>query len=74
MVVIALAGTEGENIKAQIPMGEVTPRILDILGIYHISIEDSKEVGKIRDMILKAKETEKPVAVLLPFSFWREGD
>jgi len=74
LILISHRGTEGETINAQIPMGIITPKILDVLGIDYISIEDSKEVGKIRVMIQKAKETEKPVAVLLPFSFWREGN
>lgn len=74
ILLISHRGTEGENIDAQIPMSKATPKILNALGIEYVRIEKPEEVGKIREIIQKARKMEKPVAILLPISFWRENE
>ncbi|MFC2175122.1 sulfopyruvate decarboxylase subunit alpha [archaeon] len=72
VLIFSHRGTEGEKINAQVPMGDATPKLLDAVGIEYITIESAENMGKIRDAIKKANSESKPVAVLLPFSFWGE--
>jgi sulfopyruvate decarboxylase subunit alpha len=73
IIIASHRGTEGEPIKAQVPMGEATPKILEVLGIEYNILTRSDQIETIREIINKSKTTGKPAAILLPFSFWR-GD
>jgi sulfopyruvate decarboxylase subunit alpha len=64
---------EGEPIVAQVPMGELTPKLLDTMEIPYFMPESGVDPA---DLIVKAWNTavkmKKPVAVLLPIPFWRK--
>ena len=65
-------GAEGEKIEAQIPMGQLTPDLLDLLNIKKFiinSIEDIKEVNFSVDI---SKESSNSVGILLKRNLWRE--
>ncbi|MCS3923622.1 sulfopyruvate decarboxylase subunit alpha [Methanosalsum natronophilum] len=72
LMIVSHRGTDEETISAQIPMGDLTPKLLDTIGIPYF-ITDS--VIEVHDIIVdaweKAELMRKPVAVLLPISFWR---
>jgi sulfopyruvate decarboxylase subunit alpha len=70
LLLISHRGTIGEKITAQIPMGKATPKLLDAINVEYKILKKPNQVNEIRVMIKKSKETSKPVAVLLPFSFW----
>jgi sulfopyruvate decarboxylase subunit alpha len=74
IIIASHRGTEGERIKAQVPMGEATPKILEAIGMAHRILERSSDLEKIRESIIKANTSGKPVAILLPFSFWRDDN
>ena len=65
-------GAEGEKIEAQIPMGKLTPDLLDLLNIKKFiinSIEDIKELNFAVDI---SKESKNSVGILLKRNLWRE--
>ncbi|TGC10995.1 sulfopyruvate decarboxylase subunit alpha [Methanolobus halotolerans] len=74
LMIMSHRGVEGEPICAQIPMGQLTVPLLDTLCIPYF-LPDSKQEAT--EMIFKAVETafdkKKPVALLLPISFWRQS-
>ncbi len=72
LMIMSHRGVEGEPIVAQAPMGELTPKLLDTMGIPYFLPDKGTDPA---DMIVKAWnraiEQKIPVAVLLPISFWR---
>lgn len=65
-------GAEGEKIEAQIPMGQLTPDLLDLLNIKKFiinSIEDIKELNFAVDI---SKKSNNSVGILLKRNLWRE--
>ena len=72
ILLISHRGTKGENIEAQIPMGKATPKLLEALSIEYSVLESQEKIHEIKKMIQKARQTERPVAILLPNSFWEE--
>lgn len=65
-------GAEGEKIEAQIPMGQLTPDLLDLLNIRKFiinSMENIKEVKFAVDVFKKSKES---VGILLKRNLWRK--
>lgn len=75
LMIMSHRGVEGEPIVAQVPMGELTPKLLDTMDIPYFRPEDDVDPTKI---IIKAwntaSELKKPVAVLLPIPFWRNSN
>jgi sulfopyruvate decarboxylase subunit alpha (EC 4.1.1.79) len=72
LMIMSHRGVEGEPIVAQVPMGELTPKLLDTMDIPYFMPEKGVDPA---DLIVKAwnvaYEQKKPVAVLLPIPFWR---
>ncbi|WMW24166.1 sulfopyruvate decarboxylase subunit alpha [Methanolobus sediminis] len=73
LMIMSHRGVEGEPIVAQVPMGELTPKLLDTMEIPYFMPESGVDPA---DLIAKAWNTavemKKPVAVLLPIPFWRK--
>lgn len=73
VMIISHRGIEDEPICAQIPMGEMTGPLLATLGItYYVSASKADATEAVSNAWKKAVQEKKPVAVLLPISFWRE--
>ncbi|WP_342306141.1 sulfopyruvate decarboxylase subunit alpha [Methanolobus sp. ZRKC5] len=73
LMIISHRGVEGEPIVAQVPMGELTSKLLDTMEIPYFLPQKGVDPA---DIIVKAwnaaSEQKKPVAVLLPIPFWRK--
>ncbi|MCD4704082.1 MAG: sulfopyruvate decarboxylase subunit alpha [Methanosarcinaceae archaeon] len=63
-------GVEGEPICAQVPMGELTTRLLDALVIPYLIPDDHDAEQTIHRAWNLATAENKPVAVLLDIPFW----
>lgn len=73
LMIISHRGCEGETIAGQIPMGQLTPKLLDAMEIPRFS----PTPGESEETIVKAwrlsSEKRRPVAILLDIKFWREA-
>lgn len=73
LMIISHRGVEGEPIVAQVPMGELTSKLLDTMDIPYFLPQKGIDPA---DLIVKAwnaaSKQKKPVAVLLPIPFWRK--
>ncbi|WP_406670919.1 sulfopyruvate decarboxylase subunit alpha [Methanolobus sp. ZRKC4] len=73
LMIISHRGVEGEPIVAQVPMGQLTSKLLDTMEIPYFLPQKGVDPA---DIIVKAwnaaSEQKKPVAVLLPIPFWRK--
>lgn len=65
-------GGKGEKILAQIPMGKITSKLLDVIGIKTWSIKSSKEITKLKEAIIYSQEHKCSVGILLQKSLWSE--
>ncbi|MGB5913064.1 MAG: sulfopyruvate decarboxylase subunit alpha [Promethearchaeia archaeon] len=65
-------GGKGEKILAQIPMGKITDKLLDVAGIKTWSIKSSKEITKLKEAIIYSQEHNCSVGILLQKSLWSE--
>ncbi|MFX1503534.1 MAG: sulfopyruvate decarboxylase subunit alpha [Promethearchaeota archaeon] len=63
-------GTEGEKIAAQIPMGQLTPDLLDLLKIKKYVIGSIENIKRITEAIDYSKKTNESVAILLKRTLW----
>lgn len=73
VMIMSHRGVEGEPICAQVPMGELTPKLLETLGIsYLLPASRMDAAEKVQAAWKSALEEMKPSALLLPISFWRE--
>lgn len=72
LMIMSHRGVEGEPVCAQVPMGELTPGLLETMDIPYF-IPSSKDDAEtiIIEAMAKALEKNCPVAVLLKISFWR---
>jgi sulfopyruvate decarboxylase subunit alpha len=72
-MIVSHRGVEGEPIAAQVPMGELTSKLLDTMEIPYFMPEKDVDPA---DLIVRAwntaAEQKTPVAVLLPIPFWRK--
>jgi sulfopyruvate decarboxylase subunit alpha len=71
LMIISHRGGEGETIAGQVPMGKLTPRLLDVMEIprFSPSPQEAEEVVAGAWNLAQARRT--PVAVLLDIGFWR---
>lgn len=71
IMIISHRGCEGEPIIGQVPMGQLTPKLLDVMEIPRF-VPSPKQA---EETIVKAWELSeaerRPVAVLLDLKFWR---
>jgi len=65
-------GAEGEKIMAQIPMGQLTPKLLDILNIKNFIIDSLEKVSEIGKAVDFNKKSNNSVGILLKRQLWRE--
>jgi len=65
-------GGKGEKILAQIPMGKITNKLLDVAGIKTWSIKSSKEITKLKEAFIHSQEHKCSVGILLQKSLWSE--
>lgn len=73
LMIISHRGVQGEPIVAQVPMGELTSKLLDTMDIpYFLPQEGVDPADLIVNAWNEASEKKKPVAVLLPIPFWRK--
>jgi sulfopyruvate decarboxylase subunit alpha len=65
-------GAEGEKIIAQIPMGQLTPRLLDILNIRKFIIDSYEKIKEIKNAVDFSKNANQSVGILLKRELWRK--
>lgn len=65
-------GGKGEKILAQIPMGKITDKLLNVIGIKTWSIKSNKEITKLKEAIIYSQEHKCSVGILLQKSLWSE--
>jgi sulfopyruvate decarboxylase subunit alpha len=66
-------GAEGEKIIAQIPMGQLTPKLLDLLKIKKFIISSIGDIKKIESALDFSKNSNQSVAILLKKSIWSDN-
>jgi len=64
-------GAEGEKIIAQIPMGQLTPSLLDLLNIKKYIIDSLEKVKEIKKAVEFSKKSYQSVGILLKRQLWR---
>ncbi len=74
LILMSHRGGEGEQISAQMPMGEAAPLILDSMNIDHIIIAESNELDGLKTDINYAFENKEILAVFLKRDLWNEAD
>ncbi len=65
-------GAEGEKILAQIPMGTLTPNLLDLLDIKKFIINSVDDILEIKKAVDLSEKTKNPVGILLKRNLWRK--
>jgi sulfopyruvate decarboxylase subunit alpha len=65
-------GAEGEKINAQIPMGRLTPGLLDLLDIEKFIVDSKEKIKEISIAVQYSISSETPVGILLKKPLWRE--
>lgn len=71
LMIISHRGGEGETIAGQVPMGRLTPRLLDAMGIPRFSPVPQEAEEVVAGAWNLAQAGRTPVAVLLDIVFWR---
>lgn len=71
LMIISHRGCEGEPIVGQMPMGSLTPRLLDSMEIPSFSPSPTKAEAYVARAWRVAAIKKKPVAVLLDLQFWK---
>lgn len=73
IMIISHRGCEGEPIIGQVPMGRLTPKLLDAMEIARFSPSHEQAEETIAQAWRLAEKQRMPVAVLLDLRFWRRG-
>ncbi len=63
-------GAEGEKIIAQIPMGQLTPNLLDLLHIKKFIIDSPEKIIDIENAVNYSKKSLESVGILLKKQLW----
>jgi len=71
LMIISHRGCEGEPIVGQVPMGRLTPGLLEAMQISHFSPAPVQAEETVAWAWSLAAAERKPVAVLLDLQFWR---
>jgi sulfopyruvate decarboxylase subunit alpha len=71
IMIISHRGCEGEPIIGQVPMGKLTPKLLDAMEIAHFSPSPAEAEETVARAWEQAEAQRRPVAVLLDLQFWR---
>ena len=71
LMIISHRGCEGETIAGQVPMGKLTPKLLDAMEIPFFSPKPAGAEETVAEAWSLAASRKRPVAVLLDLQFWR---
>ena len=71
LMIISHRGSVGETIAGQIPMGQLTPKLLDAMAIPRFSPLPTEAEETVAQAWRLSSEQRRPVAVLLDIKFWR---
>ncbi len=63
-------GAEGEKIIAQIPMGQLTPNLLDLLSFKKFIIDSTEKIKDIEKAVNFSKKSLDSVGILLKKQLW----
>jgi len=63
-------GAEGEKILAQIPMGKLTPDLLDLLKIETFIVDSERNIQHIQTAVEQSLSTGIPTGILLKKKLW----
>ena len=63
-------GAEGEKIKAQIPMGQLIPDLLDLLKIRKFIIDSKENIKNIKSAVELSKSLDISTGILLKKTLW----
>ena len=72
LLIISHRGGEGETIAGQIPMGRLTPKLLDAMEIPVFAPDPSEAEEIVAKAADQAWAAGTPAAVLLEIRFWRD--
>jgi len=70
--IVSHRGSEGEKIEAQKPMGEATRALLESVKVKSYEISAVDELHLIEVGVTECYKQQRPVAFLIPISFWEE--
>ena len=73
ILIMSHRGAEGEKIVAQIPMGKLTPNLLDLLDIKKIIIDSMEKIKEIEDAVSFSNQSKNVVGILLQKKLWSES-
>lgn len=71
LMIISHRGGEGETIAGQVPMGKLTPKLLDVMDIPAFVPSPAEAEVAVARAWEAAEAGGKPTAVLLDIGFWR---
>lgn len=71
LMIVSHRGCEGESIVGQVPMGRLTPGLLDVVEIPRFSPSPAEAEDVVVRAWDRAATERRPVAVLLDIAFWR---
>jgi len=63
-------GAEGEKILAKIPMGKLTPELLDLLKIEKFIVDSERSLKNIQTAVKQSLSTGMPTGILLKRKLW----
>jgi sulfopyruvate decarboxylase subunit alpha len=69
-IMMSHRGSEGERIKAQIPMGNISKDLLKLIGFEVYEIENSSQIGIISKALDEYIYKKKSVGILLKKNVW----
>jgi sulfopyruvate decarboxylase subunit alpha len=70
LMIISHRGCEGETIAGQVPMGKLTPKLLDAMEVPCFSPKSAGAEETVAEAWTLAATRKRPVAVLLDLQFW----
>jgi sulfopyruvate decarboxylase subunit alpha len=70
LMIISHRGCEGETIAGQVPMGKLTPKLLDAIEVPYFSPKPAGAEETVAQAWSLAASRKRPVAVLLDLQFW----
>ena len=73
LLIMSHRGTERETISAQIPMGEVTLKLLECINIKAFVIETEESIGNFKKAMDFIRYTHESAAILLECTLWRKN-
>ncbi len=74
LMLLSHRGSSGEKIAAQVPMGQATPKLLEVLGIEYLQIARKEDLAIFRRAIQGVFKKNEIKAFLLSRSLWDEED